>query len=248
MKRKKQNSIDTYVSVGDVKVPLKIHIERRSTVRIAVGKENVLLRIPVYYADDLHKHVNAAKNWLVEVSSKQPELLKKYHLSELYNTLTLLGRDNYNIIITITDNINTGNVKYKEGNFFVELPSEIDEFDKRILLRNLLSKIIAKRYKNFVVERLEYWNQHYFKKEIKGLTLRYNSSNWGSCSTTGRINISTRALLLPLEIFDYILVHELSHLVEMNHSEKFWNVVRSVMPNYKTAEKWISNHSANLDF
>lgn len=248
MKKKKTNSVDTFINVNEVKVPLRILVERRNSIRIAVGKENVLLRVPVYSAGDINVHLNTTKNWLSEVSKKQPELLKKYHLNEIYDSIQILGRDSYKIKIENNSIDLSGNVSYKEGCFIVSLPELLDDFDKRILLRNLLSKILAKKYKALVLERLNYWNNMYFKKQIKGLTLRYNSSNWGSCSTTGKINISTRALLLPLDVFDYILVHELSHLVEMNHSDKFWNVVKSVMPNYEKSERWISKNTAYLDF
>ena len=98
------------------------------------------------------------------------------------------------------------------------VPNGIDDFDKRVMARNLISKLMACKYKKLVEERIKYWNDRYFQKDVKGVTLRYNSTNWGSCSTTSKINISTRSLLLPMEVFDYILVHELSHLVEMNHS------------------------------
>ena len=56
---------------------------------------------------------------------------------------------------------------------------------------------------------------------------------WGSCSSDGNINISWRLIMASDTIIDYILVHELSHLVEMNHSARFWSVVESVLPDYK---------------
>jgi hypothetical protein len=90
------------------------------------------------------------------------------------------------------------------------------------------------------------WNAHFFKKDIKGIHLKYNSTNWGSCSSDQRINISTRCLLLPMDVFDYIIVHELSHLIEMNHSPSFWNTVGLVMPNYKEKEIWLSENGHKL--
>ena len=57
---------------------------------------------------------------------------------------------------------------------------------------------------------------------IKGIFLKYNHSNWGSCSHNGNINLSTRLLFAPEAVQDYVIVHELAHLVEPNHSDRFW--------------------------
>ncbi|MBK8698644.1 MAG: M48 family metallopeptidase [Saprospiraceae bacterium] len=250
MKKKKLNYTDTYISVDAFKVPLRIHIERRSNIRIAVGKDCVLLRIPVFSSGQIDKHVATAQEWLTKVSRAQPQLLEKYHVSkyELNNEICILGRDFYALELLSHDSENTGEIRLKEGRFHILVPEGIDDFDKRVMVRNLLSKMLARKYKKIVEERVRYWNERYFQKSVKGITLRYNSTNWGSCSTTSKINISTRSLLLPMEIFDYILVHELSHLVEMNHSDRFWAVVESVMPDYEKAEKWIKEHAQKLDF
>ncbi len=250
MKKKKANYSDTYIVVGEYKVPLRIHIERRSTIRIAVGKDNVLLRVPIFASANLLAHVKTAEEWLISVSKSQPDLLEKYHVSkyDLKTTLQLLGKDNYSIKLEVAETQILGEIMLSNQYLIIKIPSSIDEFEKRIMVRNLLSKLFAKKYKKFVEERVKFWNERYFHKVVKSVTLRYNSTNWGSCSTTGKINISTRSLLLPLDVFDYIIVHELSHLVEMNHSDRFWNVVKKVMPNYEKAEQWIREHTSKLDF
>jgi predicted metal-dependent hydrolase len=250
LRKKKVNYTDTYVVIGEYKVPLRIHIERRSTIRIAVGKDNVLLRVPLFASTNLLTHIKTAEEWLTGISESQPELLEKYHVSkyELRTGLQLLGKDQYILKLEVSDSQDLGEIKLSNTDLVIKIPSSIDEFEKRIMVRNLLSKLFAKRYKKFVEERVRFWNERFFQKNVKSVTLRYNSTNWGSCSTTGKINISTRSLLLPLDVFDYILVHELSHLVEMNHSDRFWNVVKKVMPNYETAEKWIRDNASKLDF
>ncbi len=250
MRKKRVNYSDTYVVIGEYKVPLRIHIERRSTIRIAVGKDNVLLRVPLFASSNLLSHIKTAEEWLIGVSKRQPELLEKYHVSkyDLRSSLQLLGKDQYIIKLEVSDSQDQGEIQLLSNDLLLKIPSSIDEFEKRIMVRNLLSKLFAKRYKKFVEERVRFWNERYFQKNVKSVTLRYNSTNWGSCSTTGKINISTRSLLLPLDVFDYILVHELSHLVEMNHSDRFWNVVKKVLPNYENAEKWIRDNASKLDF
>lgn len=80
--------------------------------------------------------------------------------------------------------------------------------------------------------RLDYFNSHYclgYKKVfIKNL-----KSRWGSCSERGNLNFNYRILFLPPDIVDYIIVHELCHLAEFNHSERFWGHVARTIPHHK---------------
>jgi predicted metal-dependent hydrolase len=78
--------------------------------------------------------------------------------------------------------------------------------------------------------------------------LKNNQSNWGSCSSKRNINLSSRLLFAPEKVLDYVIVHELSHLKEMNHSKKFWDIVASVMPDYKKMETWLSKNGDKLKF
>ncbi len=90
--------------------------------------------------------------------------------------------------------------------------------------------------KNLVLERLEYYRQFYgfsFKK----IAVRDQKSRWGSCSSRGNLNFNYRLSLLPPELADYIIVHELCHLQEMNHSRSFWQLVAQTQPNYKHLKK-----------
>ena len=94
---------------------------------------------------------------------------------------------------------------------------------------------------------MSFWND-LFAVEHQQLRLKYNSSNWGSCSSKGNINLSTRVLLCPLFVIDYVIVHELAHLIHQNHGEQFWNEVARVMPDYKVGEDWLKREGTFLDF
>jgi len=91
-------------------------------------------------------------------------------------------------------------------------------------------------------------NNLHFGKPINQVRLKYNKSNWGSCSSKGNINLSSRLLLVPRHIRQYVIVHELAHLIEMNHSAKYWKVVEQVYPSYKLAENWLKDNSSLVDF
>lgn len=90
--------------------------------------------------------------------------------------------------------------------------------------------------KNLVLERLEYYRQFY-TFSFKNISVRDQKSRWGSCSSRGNLNFNYRLSLLPPELADYIIVHELCHLKEMNHSRNFWQLVAKAVPNYKQLKK-----------
>jgi len=76
--------------------------------------------------------------------------------------------------------------------------------------------------------------------------VRNQRSRWGSCSHRGSISLNWRLIQAPPFVRDYILLHELMHLREMNHSPRFWSEVESVCPYYQVAERWLKAHSRLL--
>ncbi len=81
---------------------------------------------------------------------------------------------------------------------------------------------------------------------VKKITVRDTVSRWGSCSKSGHLNLSWRLGLAPLFVADYVIAHEVAHLVEMNHSDAFWAVVADLCPEYKKAENWLKKNTAYL--
>jgi predicted metal-dependent hydrolase len=80
----------------------------------------------------------------------------------------------------------------------------------------------------------------------KRVTVRNQRSRWGSCSRNGTISLNWKLIQTPPFVRDYIILHELMHLRQMNHSARFWREVRSVCPEYETAENWLKQHSMLL--
>ena len=78
------------------------------------------------------------------------------------------------------------------------------------------------------------------------LVLRDTRSRWGSCSSQGQLMYSWRLIMAPPEILNYVAAHEVAHLVEMNHSDAFWSVVRDIYPDYATARMWLRKRGAEL--
>jgi predicted metal-dependent hydrolase len=81
---------------------------------------------------------------------------------------------------------------------------------------------------------------------IKRVSVRDQSSRWGSCSTTGVLSYSWRLILAPTFVLEYLAIHEVAHLVEMNHSPRFWRLVNQLCPHAQRAKAWLDVHGTDL--
>ena len=71
------------------------------------------------------------------------------------------------------------------------------------------------------------------------ISIREQKTRWGSCSSKGNLNFNWKLVLMPEEILDYVVVHELAHRREMNHGPAFWKIVESVLPDYRARKEWL---------
>lgn len=78
------------------------------------------------------------------------------------------------------------------------------------------------------------------------ITIRNQKTKWGSCSSKGNLNFNCLLMLAPREVLDYVVVHELCHRLEMNHSPRFWAEVERVLPDYRASKQWLKEHGGSL--
>lgn len=78
------------------------------------------------------------------------------------------------------------------------------------------------------------------------ITIREQKTRWGSCSLAGNLNFNWKLLLAPDEVVDYVVIHELAHRREMNHSSRFYAVVAEIMPDYKVWQRWLKVNGKRL--
>lgn len=81
---------------------------------------------------------------------------------------------------------------------------------------------------------------------VRRVSLRDQSSRWGSCSSTGVLSFSWRLILAPSSVLDYLAAHEVAHLIEMNHSTRFWRLVDRICPDHAAAKAWLDANGADL--
>jgi predicted metal-dependent hydrolase len=83
--------------------------------------------------------------------------------------------------------------------------------------------------------------------EVSNIEVKDIGFKWGRCNPSGRLGFHWKCMMAPTRIFDYIVVHELCHLIHADHSPEFWNEVDKVMPDYRERKEWLRTHGAGLD-
>jgi len=112
-------------------------------------------------------------------------------------------------------------------------PRGISELEGRRAARELVCMLIDEEARELDVE-------------VSRVTIRDQRTRWGSCSAAGTLSFNWRLVLAPFEVLDYVVVHELCHLREANHSRRFWRLVESRRPDWREQRAWLNEHGPEL--
>ncbi len=115
-------------------------------------------------------------------------------------------------------------------------PEKLTEQEIR-LLREKTRQLVTERVKHYAPIIGVKYNQ---------IAIRTQRTRWGSCSSKGNLNFNCLLGLTSPEVLDYVVVHELCHLIELNHSKQFWDAVERTMPDYKVHRKWLKDNGNKL--
>ncbi|SHE48122.1 M48 family metallopeptidase [Desulforamulus putei] len=117
--------------------------------------------------------------------------------------------------------------------------------DHKDKIFQILENWFRQQAREIIVERLERARRK-IKINYNQVFIKDQKTRWGSCSSQGNLNFNYRLVMAPLPVIDYLVAHELAHLVEMNHSKKFWTLVESICPDYRIHRQWLKDHGAEL--
>ena len=229
-----------YVEVNERKYLVKIFIEQRDNSTTSIGKTSVNIRIPYTMPrEEIFKQILKMKAWakqkLLEHPARfAPENTKKYSDGDEVS----IGNEKYTLKIEYREK-ESSCARIVGTSIQLVIASKLPEEAQNRHISTLLSRCVARKRLPELQKRVMDLNAKHFNKEVRRVFFKHNKSNWGSCSSAGNINISTRLLFAPDEVLDYVCIHELAHLIEPNHSERFWNLVEGAMPDYKEKEQWL---------
>ena len=245
-----KKSIRTSIELNNGTYPVMVYFEKRTSARAAVGTKQLILRCP----QQMNKKQRAETwawfvEWVRQLEKEKPNALKHFHHKIYQNGMVLdVGERNYRLYLTYDDRKTATGHLASPNRIELKLPLGLDNYSSNKAIKTLCSRIVAQDFLPAIKARVLALNKQFFQKEIRDVRLKYNSSNWGSCSSNKIINLSTRLLFAPKAVIDYVIIHELAHLIEANHSHRFWKLVADAMPNYKEMEKWLKDHGKDCDF
>lgn len=153
------------------------------------------------------------------------------------DTIPYLGRDLR--IVMLPGSTNADDVKIEQGKLMVSLSSATNTLNLALecWYRQQAEKVISQRVQELGARLgLSYGR----------LCIRSAKTRWGSCSQKGNLNFSWRLIMTPQPVVDYVIIHELAHLRQMNHSKRFWQVVAEYCPQWQQHRRWLKDHEVEL--
>lgn len=124
-------------------------------------------------------------------------------------------------------------------------PNEISKKKSQNEIKKIIIEVLRKEAKLYLPHRIEELAKPHNLKFIK-LTIKDMKSQWGSCSYCNNINLSLHLMRLPRKLIDYVIMHELTHTIEKNHSNRFWDKLESFLPGAKNLDKELKNYHPEI--
>ena len=224
----------------DCKIEL-IFSKKRKTLSIQINPNGIKIRSSYWMPEnEIKKFLFQNDKWIRKKLAEQKIKIKP-NLKIINNQKIILSGEDYFL------KINSHLIQKPElENNLLKICNHIDGIKSFGSLRNQVEYII----RNFSYDFL-YTKTQYFSKimSVEPLSIRVKNykSRWGSCSAKGDISYNWKIIFAPSKIIDYLIIHELSHLVFFNHSKRFWLKVEEYQPDFKENRKWLKDNSYKLD-
>lgn len=241
------------MQIGEFTLPLTLVYEVRKSWRISIGKSTVFLRLPYQWAliKNNESYYKEALLWLHDIAHSKPQSIQHLlpKIIEWKPWYLRVQEETYTVIIHPSAKGMLKGQLFKQE-LILTVPADLKTFDPAVSLKinQLISGLLGKKYKEFLQTKVNDLNHLHFGFSIEDIKLKYTTSRWGSCSKRNNLNFSTRLLLTPEPVLDYVIIHELAHLKEFNHSQQFWNLVAKADPIFEKKELWLKKNGHQCHF
>jgi hypothetical protein len=226
--------------INGLRYPVAVHIERRRSARASIGKRGVVIRLPVSLsAGERRSHLERLMAWARRRLERRP--VRRYEDGQ---ELVVAGQRYVLRVSLVAGSRSSGRIG--GGEILIRIPASLPEVERGQKIAERLSACLAREHREWIRGRVVELNRLHFRASVGKISLRNTRVTWGSCSRSGSLSFSSRLLLAPPEIVDYVCIHELAHRLVPNHSPAFWALVRRALPELDERRRWLRRHGAEL--
>jgi predicted metal-dependent hydrolase len=242
-----ENRPPNIINLRDHEIPYSVRVSKRATrYHISIsekGLEVVLpIGIPIEKAESL-LHKNSA--WVLTHWEKISRRIRHADMPTLpRNTILYRGKPTP-LRLTTDPSLKSRAIAEFRGKFVqIRVPTNVKRIPK-----NTISAWLTSEARILITQRVAQLSTIY-RLHPKQISIRNQRTRWGSCSSTRSLSFNWRLVMVPVEVMDYVIIHELSHMDEPNHSTGFWALVASRCPDYKKYRLWLKHntHLLHPDF
>ena len=209
--------------------------KRKKTISIRIDKNKILVNTPNFIKEDyILSLLERKKEWISQTILKNS---KQYKNNFINREAFYLGKK---YKINIKKGLSNG-VILKNDNL------EILYKRKNINLKKTLEHWYRLKCYLLLEERLKYYSKK-INLKYNGFSVRSFKRRLGSCDNKKHISFNWKIVLMPKQIIDYVVIHELCHLIHFNHSKMFWEEVSNFCPEYKSCKSWLKDNFSILDY
>ena len=204
-------------------IKYKIIFKKRKNISILLDKDgNIIINAPKNISKKyIDNFVQSNKKW-IENNKKVIQQRSKNKTTLLY-----LGEETKLLI----SNEDFENIKFNGINFYISRKNKDNS-------KELLHKFYIDQANKIIKKRIIFYTKKYNFK-INKIKISNANTRWGSCGAQNNININWKLIMADKKIIDYVIIHELAHTIEHNHSKNFWGIIENIMPDYKERKDWL---------
>lgn len=226
----------------DIQYSLIRSKKRKKTISLQIdGKSGITVYAPRFTPiAEINRFVEEKQNWIDKSLRRQSLAFLQYKSKEYITGESFCYLGLFYPLEAYNDPLENPGVVFRNNRFFLNCPAD------RQIRKFYFVSWYKKRARQYLPERVDFYSRM-LKLETGGIRITSARRRWGSCSEINHLAFSFRLIMAPPEVIDYVVVHELMHIREKNHSSKFWSLVVEVIPDFKERRRWLREHERHFN-
>ncbi|GKX32366.1 hypothetical protein SH1V18_48460 [Vallitalea longa] len=232
------------IKYGTKVIEFSVEYRDRKTLEISVEAPNTVNVVaPLGTQEEvIKKKVHKKASWIVqrlyEFRDIEYRKINREYVSG--ESFMYLGR-NYSLELIVDENTKSNEVKLYQGKIYI-----ISNTKSEAVLEKLMESWYRNKTLIKVTECVEYY-KCMFNIQPSNIKVKEQKKRWASCTSKNELLFNWRCVMAPSDVLDYIVVHEMCHMMYPNHSIDFWNMLESILPDYKNRKAWLKKFGVRMD-